>query len=945
MDIQTILKDPDFIALPAPEKARFFREYDPDYAALPTQEQARFLDMIGAKNINIQGNPDASASETERMRQKFIADEGTTGTRIKETAKQAGRAAMPYVRPLLEAGGAVGGGIVGTASPVPAGALLGAGLGYAAGAKTADILDTLVDQPTRSQPQSITGQLGQSAQDVATGAAMEAGGQIIGKGAGWAWDKGKQLTSGLRRSTPALSESAVKTRAGQQLQENMGASPQYVANAAEAEALEQQIPGYKMSLAERRNDPGLIKLQRGLERASSSETPAANLMAEQKASNVDALKMHLADTFPGEADIAEVATQAGRNRSALETATSEARTAADLTRAELPAKLPQQLGNDILAEIETQAAPVKSTMQKMGDSIPNYPISVNNLINEADGFAKSRLVTIQERRALKPILNDIASRVNGTDGKIGLKELQTVQRNINDVISRELEGKASTDLMALKKAIQDDLDQFSGRVGSGQIAQSNGKLIDLDALAGEFETNAVKLQQTRSNLQPDYTSAQSRILNDPNVKQIDKSALLGDSRRTDATRNKIISDTYRSIYGEEIPHTINAADQALIDNLGARQQQIRQTLAQADPALDAAAMYRAYNKFANEQYFNRFDRGALSRVTRRGNEASGTQTQLANIPAQFSRADGADDLIRAIGPGRATELMDQHFAHDLLQKANPATGELQSSVAQNWLKNNAAVLEKYGLTAKYSSVTDAQAAVEMAREAEKQFAKSATAKILNSDPEKAIEAAFQTYPKNTGRAAAELRDAMKGDQQALAGLQTAFKDFIIKKAEATIKTIGGDNIIGAASLQTEMDKYLPAMRVLFANEPEKLAALQNVQKAVEISARSSRSPLGGGSDTAENLNAARGLIGKVLEHIPGIPGVVKLGKMGLDAVQKMNEKEINTLIARAMYDPDLAMTLIGAAKGTIKPELVRTQLNHHLITMGLVAAKPQPSNQ
>jgi len=78
------------------------------------------------------------------------------------------------VRPLMEFGGMTAGGVVGTGSPVPGGGIVGAGLGYAAGKKGADIL--------YGKPQGTVGEeLLTSAVDVSQGAAMEMGGAVIGK--------------------------------------------------------------------------------------------------------------------------------------------------------------------------------------------------------------------------------------------------------------------------------------------------------------------------------------------------------------------------------------------------------------------------------------------------------------------------------------------------------------------------------------------------------------------------------------------------------------------------------------------------------------------------------------------------------------------------------------------------------------------------------------------
>lgn len=146
---------------------------------------------------------------TELARRKFVSDTAATGTRVKESVKNIVRDTMPYVRPILEGGGATVGGVLGAgggglagvsggpAAPgtVPYGAIAGgtagAGLGYAAGAKLSDLIESAVGGNSRVQPQTVAGQLDQSLRDIATGATYEMGGQAavpairaVAKGAG-----------------------------------------------------------------------------------------------------------------------------------------------------------------------------------------------------------------------------------------------------------------------------------------------------------------------------------------------------------------------------------------------------------------------------------------------------------------------------------------------------------------------------------------------------------------------------------------------------------------------------------------------------------------------------------------------------------------------------------------------------------------------------------------
>ena len=86
-------------------------------------------------------------------------------------------AAYETLKPVAEAAGLVGGGLYGAASPLPGGAVLGAGLGYGAARRIGQIAgQALGNNPPESLPQSLKN----AASDVAIGSSMEAGGQAAG---------------------------------------------------------------------------------------------------------------------------------------------------------------------------------------------------------------------------------------------------------------------------------------------------------------------------------------------------------------------------------------------------------------------------------------------------------------------------------------------------------------------------------------------------------------------------------------------------------------------------------------------------------------------------------------------------------------------------------------------------------------------------------------------
>jgi hypothetical protein len=94
------------------------------------------------------------------------------------TGQQLAAKIAPYARPALETGGLLFGGAAGTAAEPGLGTVGGAALGYAAGRKASDILEEYAG--LKSAPATVTEAVTGTAKDVATGAALELGGQAVG---------------------------------------------------------------------------------------------------------------------------------------------------------------------------------------------------------------------------------------------------------------------------------------------------------------------------------------------------------------------------------------------------------------------------------------------------------------------------------------------------------------------------------------------------------------------------------------------------------------------------------------------------------------------------------------------------------------------------------------------------------------------------------------------
>lgn len=144
------------------------KRYELEGDSPPTEQE--LSDMFGGQQANM-----PSPAE-----QKALTHTGPA--KIESAVDPWKRIVSQFTRPVLEAGGLLGGGLVGAgagagaASPVTA--VAGAGLGYAGGKGIADKLDEALGI---RKPLPLADEFLKTGQDVVEGAAMEATGPIVGK--------------------------------------------------------------------------------------------------------------------------------------------------------------------------------------------------------------------------------------------------------------------------------------------------------------------------------------------------------------------------------------------------------------------------------------------------------------------------------------------------------------------------------------------------------------------------------------------------------------------------------------------------------------------------------------------------------------------------------------------------------------------------------------------
>jgi len=339
------------------------------------------------------------------------------------------------------------------------------------------------------------------------------------------------------------------------------------------------------------------------------------------------------------------------------------------------------------------------------------------------------------------------------------------------------------------------------------------------------------------------------------------------------------------------------------------------------------------------EYIEKFKQGEVKSILSKGKDGA-DKVQSAQIASKFFRpgkagADAADYLLKAVGKDpKARQAILDYATQDLIHSAtNPATGELTEAGLRRWMHKHRIALDKYGITGKFTSLKNARGELTKATEFKKEFEKSATAKLLGTDPEKAIGKALSGPSQ---RAAVEnMLKSMRGDKAAVAGLQNSLIDHILTASETTATDAFGEKIIGLAGLDKNIKKYASAMRVLYKGSPEKLKALNDVRGALRIMHRNTRSPVGGGSDTAENI-----ITHLAKKSFMGVGKVAAVVKAAMSPIKNYSDQQINMIINRALLDPNFSTTLIMASKG-IKPDLVKQRMIGHMAALGIMQSTPR----
>ena len=393
---------------------------------------------------------------------------------------------------------------------------------------------------------------------------------------------------------------------------------------------------------------------------------------------------------------------------------------------------------------------------------------------------------------------------------------------------------------------------------------------------------------------------------------------------------------WRSQIGEEIRESMMGANPNLkltrrLKKLGdGVDEALDQMLKLSEEHASTIELYRTASERFKE-YAATFRRGSVGDVLQQGQKSSMGKIDFSDIPSRFFRTgkmDSADELIRAVGKDKATNLIDDYAGYDLLSRTKGAS-TINTSSAKEWLFKNKEILNKYGLYNKYSEIVKTGEGMELALGELNAYEKSSAGRVLGTNIDAVMQKVFGGVNKSTSASVA--KDLMnmpgiKGNVMATNGIKNGFKDFFMSVIQTSKKDALGNEISSIAKTKNFLRDYGPAMKEIYKDTPEQITALQDYHKILEVLERNKNITFAGGSTTAEKLAGAKqeitsGIAKNIAQFIAVERGAGwkfsvfrNLWKSFTSGPRKFSEEQIDALLTEAIYNPEVAKTIMEATK-------------------------------
>jgi hypothetical protein len=964
-NIQQVLQDPKFLNLPPAEQGTVLKKVDPRFAALPEAEQGKVLSRLSAQRPPKASpmDPPPSAPAATTATQSSLGEEaahaaGVFGSGFNKGLSQTLGTPVDLVNAGLKAVGLpmsdtpfmgsefiqrylmpepvqpegpneniIGrvGQEVGATAPFIGGSLMMRAQQLAE--QGTGVVNKMVADLQAIEP----GKLARVETALAASGGFGAGvlNEIFPEG-GWMSDFVGEVVGSLgptaalgvirkARSTIAAipeklgfkSEETLKEDLGQKLV-GLGRSSKVAEGIEKADALKETIPGFQPTTGQASGEPGLIQAERSFARSGAE---AAQKTATQRLDNQTAIRSAVDEVAP-QGKLGDVAAGIEKERARKELLLDKglARAQAEVdaqrnlitgrTQAVVDRTERMMQGADARAVSRIQALEAKLTPQQQGQIIRQ---EYGKELEAYQAAANAKYAKVDQSIILPPTgTREAAKKVRA--------ELRTQEAD------EFIPSGALADMERL--GVREEVTQ------KGPMAKVQKVQREVDVPFGELDALKRRLQGEIRAAKNDTVKRRLNILLDGVESDLDQ-----------LTDNPAIKAAH--------PEAAQAYDEAR--------------------NFSRAGIFRL--KSGEADAIRQLDRTGRNKV---GNDA---------IAQRFlDGEDSIDDFVAALGsrPAAQTALEDAAKLDFYAKAVDPSTGMIHAKAADKWMRDHAHITKQFpDLKAKLESTTELQRSADDIRQRGKAILKDPEARARMEDPRmfdkldkleqhaaqvaQTVKRTKASWEKNAAslflsddadRAAERILASqtpqtkinqvigqLGNDPVARKGFERAMWDAALSKFESKAVDALDRPILQARNMKEFLGENRQWMEPLFGKA--RVDRMEKASEALEMVERSGRVVLPGGSDTAANLTASLSDLGPFLSRLYAHQrGVVSLkwimGERVARALgghlQKVTEDKAAALLNEAFFNPEVAHSLMLAAKGG-NDELIKKRFRFHLANM------------
>ena len=385
------------------------------------------------------------------------------------------------------------------------------------------------------------------------------------------------------------------------------------------------------------------------------------------------------------------------------------------------------------------------------------------------------------------------------------------------------------------------------------------------------------------------------------------------------TMLKNLTNNRRLIGGMEDDATMGVAPNR---NTAHRLGQLRKIV---DEALEKEAIdfqsegaIQLYNKAkaAQRAYSVRFREDAVGELFTRG--ARGERSKLANaaMANKFMTPDGIKSLEKAIAQPMAGDdviwnSLGKAIHWKAAQKAFDAgSNTISKKHILKFMNENKHIMTPK-IKAKLGNVIKVAEDVDIDKAALDNFNKGIAASFLKETPEHAMASVFKGSSDIKTTAKSLMATAGK-DENAIAGMQSGFTNFLKSRASVRADDFIGKSQIAADKFYAAYQDYLPAIKEIYKNDPKKLTALKTTAEAFKRMSRAASLP---SSSTSIAMATEQGAFTDILTV--GFGMKVKSFYMAntvLNYFLSFGKNAANRFATEALVNPNAAQAMINLAK-------------------------------